>query len=259
MKRAINRALVKTTGYQLIRTELSAKIQGRAHSRNQVNRLVDSPVFVMSSVRSGSTLLRVILNSHSQICAPHELHLRTLHVQIKPEFGLVSMKELGLDQEKLENLLWDRILHRELIASGKKIIVDKTPNMVFAIDRLNEAWPKARYVYLLRHPGGIADSLIRAREEPNQAEIVKRVLEYVDAIDKARTDYPGPVVKYEELTNNPATVMRGLCQYLGVPWEPQMLNYGDFHHGKLKPDIIVPTEDQIPPELLDACRSWGYL
>src|SRR5690625_2515261 len=34
------------------------------------SRQVDSPVFVLSPVRSGSTLLRMLLNSHSRIRAP---------------------------------------------------------------------------------------------------------------------------------------------------------------------------------------------
>ena len=40
-----------------------------------------------------------------------------------------------------EYLLWDRLLHRELAASGKSIIADKTPNNVFIVDRLREAGP----------------------------------------------------------------------------------------------------------------------
>src|SRR3954467_12084339 len=39
------------------------------------DRLLEQPVFVLSSIRSGSTLLRVLLNSHTAIHAPHELHL----------------------------------------------------------------------------------------------------------------------------------------------------------------------------------------
>ncbi len=40
------------------------------------DRLVQRPCFLLSSVRSGSTLSRVILNSHSQIHSPHEMHFR---------------------------------------------------------------------------------------------------------------------------------------------------------------------------------------
>ncbi|MFD8212331.1 sulfotransferase [Streptomyces sp. NPDC059697] len=56
---------------------------------------MDSPVFVLSSVRSGSTLLRVLLNSHSQIRAPHEMHLRTVHVHLSRDFTADAMRALG--------------------------------------------------------------------------------------------------------------------------------------------------------------------
>ena len=59
-------------------------------------RLVASPVFLLSAIRSGSTLLRSILNSHPAVCAPHELHLRYLKVSIDSEYTPV-----GDDQSRL--------------------------------------------------------------------------------------------------------------------------------------------------------------
>ena len=44
------------------------------------DRLVTAPTFILSSVRSGSTLLRLLLDSHPDICAPHEMHLRGIGV-----------------------------------------------------------------------------------------------------------------------------------------------------------------------------------
>ena len=49
------------------------------------------------------------------------------------------MKEMGLDEERLEYLLWDRVLHRELAGSGKPRLVTKTPNDVFIADRIKTA------------------------------------------------------------------------------------------------------------------------
>ncbi|MEU9540350.1 sulfotransferase [Streptomyces mirabilis] len=108
-------------------------------------RLVDSPVFVLSSVRSGSTLLRVLLNSHSQIRAPHEMHLRTVHVHLPRDFTAEAMRALELDKDELEHALWDRPLHLELTRSGKRIIVDKTPPNTLVWPRLHRCWPSARY------------------------------------------------------------------------------------------------------------------
>ncbi|MCZ9341292.1 sulfotransferase, partial [Streptomyces sp. TRM76130] len=54
-------------------------------------RLVPEPVFVISSVRSGSTLLRVLLNSHPDVRAPHEMHLRTVTVGLTKPYTKKAM------------------------------------------------------------------------------------------------------------------------------------------------------------------------
>jgi len=123
-KRTVNAKLVRATGYELRRSP-------RRHSVAEVrsgDRLVAAPVFILCTLRSGSTLLRVLLNSHSQIHAPHELHLRYVSVTLDKTWSKRSMKQMGLDAGTLEYLLWDRLLHRELSGSGKRMIVEKTPS-----------------------------------------------------------------------------------------------------------------------------------
>jgi hypothetical protein len=279
LKQVVNRALSATIGYQLSRaaTTAATTAPGRHGPGARVDRLVEQPTFILSSVRSGSTLLRVILNSHSQICAPHELHLRFLQVAVNQEYGKLAMKEIGLDERGLEYLLWDRVLHRELAASGKRLIVDKTPNIVFAWQRLVQAWPQARFVFLFRHPAAIATSLSRDRKEQEGAydAAVKRVREYADAIEEARASLTGHVVRYEDLVREPERVAAGLCDFLDVPWEPSMLDYGSHDHGKFVPrigdwgekirsgrivgTISLPDDDDVPPLLVDVSRAWGYL
>ena len=125
-KDTVNGAL-RRTGYELRRADAAPKPAkaaggGRGRSPKKVragDRLLEQPGFVMCTLRSGSTLLRVLLNSHSQIHCPHEIHLRYLSVGLDAKWVERSMKEMGLDQEKLEYLLWDRVLQRDLAGSGK--------------------------------------------------------------------------------------------------------------------------------------------
>jgi hypothetical protein len=275
LRRVVNKILAGSTGYQLTR------IESASHPKPQPvapkDRLVSSPVFVLSPVRSGSTLLRVILNSHSQICAPHELHLQVVRIQIEDrhKYAKVAMKQLGLSERKLEHLLWDRILHRTLVASGKKLIVDKTPQNVFDYERLTQAWPKARFIFLIRHPASIADSLARARKSSVDGAVATRVQEYVAAIEKARANLSGLTVRYEDLVSDPVSVTTEICRYLDLPWERSMIDYGSQDHGPLvagvgdwspairsgeiKASREIPSDDDIADSLRDACRAWGYL
>jgi hypothetical protein len=101
------------------------------------------------------------------------------------------------------------------------------------------------------------------------------VLQYANALEKARKRLPGLTVRYEELVADPEVVTRGICEYLDVPWEASMLDYGSAEHGpfvsrlgdwsdkiqsgQIQSDIELPAAEDVPPELLDISRAWGYL
>lgn len=239
------------------------------------NRLVPAPVFVISPIRSGSTLLRVLLNSHSQIRAPHEMHLRNLQVRYAKDYTELAMGQLGLDQAELEHLLWDRVLHWELQRSGKRIIVDKTPGNAAVWQRLASAWPQARFIFLIRHPAAIAASLQAARPDRPAISVVNEVLDYGGKVQTARTGLAGPTVRYEDLTAAPEQTMRTLCRFLRVRWEPGMLAYGKHRHGPFRAGIgdwspairtgavqparPLPQLDELPAKLRDLAGTWGYL
>lgn len=276
-KRTVNDALIRTTGYELRRSGSGeARTTRRRRQTGELragDRLVAAPVFILCTLRSGSTLLRVMLNSHSQIHAPHEIHLRYLSVQFDKKWSERSMKEMGLDTKGLEYLLWDRLLHRELSSSGKRMIVDKTPNNVFIADRIRECWPDARFIFLLRHPAAIARSRHEILGEDGDLEKnVELIRHYCSALEQARTAYEGLTVRYEDLTADPGSVTRWICEFLGVENEPAMLEYGRFDHGryrsglgdyadKIKTGEVQPPEpppEHVPEPLREACEAWGY-
>lgn len=285
-KKTVNDALTKLTGYQLERAHARAprravpppaERRGKGRGLRDEDRLLRDPVFILCTLRSGSTLLRVLLNSHSQIHAPHELHLRYISVNFDRKWSRRSMREMGFDEAGLRYLLWDRILHRELSGSGKSIIVDKTPNNVFMPDLLRAAWPECRFVFLLRHPAAIAESRKEwfdgrpeKYDEDQNHDLIRR---YCEALEAARQGYDGLTVRYEDTTEDPAAVTRALCEFLGVPWEPGMLDYGEHDHGRYKSGLgdwsekiksgevqrAKPPPPETPEPLRAVAEKWGYL
>jgi hypothetical protein len=267
----VNAALTRATGYQLSKARPAGG--GRPARPLTGDRLVEAPAFILSTLRSGSTLLRVLLDSHSQIHAPQELHLRYLDVSIKSKWAVTAMKEIGLDEEGLEYLLWDRVLHRELTQSGKRHLVNKTPNDVFIVDRIKECWPDARFIFLLRHPGAIVRSRQNLRPESDNS--VETILRYGEALERARQAYTGLTVRYEEVTADPERETRRVCEFLGLRWEAGMIEYGQHDHGRYKAGLgdwagkirtgqVQPAEPpppahEIPAELHPLCVAWGYL
>jgi hypothetical protein len=238
------------------------------------DRLLTAPAFVLSSVRSGSTLLRVLLNTHSQIHAPHELHLRNIWVKTRHHNTEWALHEMDLDRVQLTYLLWDRLLHRQLERSGKRILVNKTPSDVFIVDRIRECWPDARLIFLLRHPVAIMRS--RAKMAAFDADAnAARVLRYCEAVEKARTRFEGLTVRYEDMASDPAAETKRLCEFLGVAWEPSMLEYGEGDHGRFRRGIgdfsdklksgqvqappPPPPASEVPEPLRPIAAAWGYL
>lgn len=240
------------------------------------DRLVRSPVFVLSSIRSGSTLLRCLLNSHPRICAPHELHVADLAVDLPTRYVRLAMDVAGLGRDELTHLLWDRVLHQQLTAAGKEVIVDKTPSNVLTWWRIAACWPDARYVFLLRHPARILDSALEVRAPEKSVEDVHDMVEdFLTAMQDAMTHLDGLVVRYEDLTRAPSTVTRQVCDFAGVEWDPSMLDYGARDHGpfvagigdftdEIRSGQIIPEPaefepDHVPEMLRPAARAWGYL
>lgn len=235
-----------------------------------MSRLVRSPIFIISSIRSGSTLLRCVLGSHSRVHAPHELHLKDIRVTLASQYADLAVSVAGLDVAELEHLLWDRLLHRCLNASGKDHIVDKTPGNALQWSRLAQSWPDARFIFLLRHPAQILESAYAFTPMRDPEETKYIVVTLTAGVEEARLSLPGLEVRYEDLTSDPHRVVDRLCAFIGVAFEPAMLTYqvpNDLIPGigdsteRIRAGHVLrsrPFDGRVPPELADLCRQWGY-
>ncbi|MFD8569980.1 sulfotransferase family protein [Streptomyces sp. NPDC059639] len=296
LMRKMNRALTATTGLQVRRAPATpltkvpvqpakpaaapAKRPTPAYSTSAdlaTDRLLTKPVFIMSPVRSGSTLLRMLLNAHSRLHSPHELHIRRLEVAYGSKLSERAMDALDLSRGDLEHLLWDRVMHRELVRSGKDFIVEKTPSNAFVYRRIRDCWPDARFVFLLRHPVSIAQSWHEGDpDKRSYDEACADALRYMKAVDNARKGLTGGhTVRYEELTADPESRLRALCDFLGIDFEPSMLEYGSrdetqiqkglgdwrdkIRTGTVQQGRELPKDDEIPEILKPMCKAWGYL
>ncbi len=298
LMRKMNRALTATTGLQVRKAAPAAPAGPKTAASKPApkksapkptpvyrcpgsedlatDRLLRQPVFIMSPVRSGSTLLRMMMNAHPRLHSPHELHIRRLEVGYGSKLSQKAMSALDLERGDLEHLLWDRVMHRELVKSGKDFIVEKTPSNAFVYQRIRDCWPDARFVFLLRHPVSIAQSWHEGDpDKRTYDEAAADALRYMKAVDKARKGTTGGyTVRYEEITADPEKEMRGLCAFLGIDFEPAMLDYGrkddsqvvkglgdwrdKIKSGTVQAGRALPSDDEIPEILRPMCQAWGY-
>lgn len=127
---------------------------------------------------------------------------------------------------------------------------------------------------MLRHPSAVITSLTNRRSDPDLKAITAEVLDYSEKLEEARQNLHAHVITYEQLTADPETTTRGLCDHLGVPWESGMLAYGTQDHGTFRPqlgdwsdtirsDRVQPARGadpavELPPRLAELARAWGY-
>lgn len=240
-------------------------------------RLVRSPVFVLSHYRSGSTLLRAMLNSHPDICAPHEMHLGSFRVVPGIPVASGAIAQLGYTEQRLADMLWDRVLFDQLMSSGKSVIVDKTPQNTDRWRRIVSYWPEARFVFLRRHPVRVLESVRdwRAGEPDFDERVIARTMtRFARKMAAAQNEHGGFALTYEELTREPERVIGSLCEFLEVPWSADVISYGRKDHGpwlrglgdwgaKIRSGTIAaappdPDYSDVPEFLRPVCDLMGY-
>jgi hypothetical protein len=141
--------------------------------------------------------------------------------------------------------------------------------------RIEGCWPDARFIFLQRHPYAVVRSWHAARPHWSLDEAIDSALKYMETVEEARTGRHGITVRYEDLTADAEAVGTQICEYLGLEWEPGMLDYaksngetfrpglGDWtrkiRSGRVQPAEPLPDPAEIPPRLKDICAAWGYL
>ncbi len=103
---------------------------------------------------------------------------------------------------------------------------DKTPAHSLAMDEILQVFPDALFIHMLRD--GV-DSVASGKENKlydNLEFASQRWKSYVTAIGDftARHSDRVHVVRYEELARTPEAVVPGVCQFLGLPYDPTMLD-----------------------------------
>lgn len=215
-------------------------------------------LFVISSPRSGSTMLERMLESHSQILGGPEPHILTplAHLGVwdkvdkAPYDHVLAAESKKLFIERLPNKTqdyWDAcraycdVLYGRLLQdSGAALCLDKTPAYALILPFIEKVFPDAKYVVLTRHPLAIfssyANSFFDGDYQAAQAynPILNR---YVPAIARflRETKTQHIHVKYEDLVADPETWMSRIYETAGVPFERDTIEYGkDGEDGRPK-------------------------
>ena len=239
-------------------------------------------LFVIGPPRSGSTLLMRMLSSHSAIYSGAEPHLLTplAHLGFYDAVDAAPFDHLQAQQSVREfvadlpcgeedyldacraytNILYGRML--EARGKGKPLFLDKTPANALILSFITKLYPRARYVVLTRHPAAIWSSYANSFFDGDYlaARKFNPVLNrYVPAMARFIRERRVPFVRvsYEDLVQRPEAEMRRVFEFLGLPFEPETIEYGKHEHESKGLGDPLGVQQHTRP-VTDSVEKWAH-
>jgi len=204
------------------------------------------PIFIGGAGRSGTTLLRVILDSHPNIACGPELKVIPQLAQLWRQFQTAfypTLESYYITRPEINALfaniivtLMDKYRRRH----GKTRAAEKSPNNVFYFQHLHDLLPASPCIHIIRDGRDVVCSLLTM----NWADAVTgRPLEYTRDAGKAAEYWAGAIragrtmlekrsrrscyleVRYEDLVTNPEPTLKDLFAFINERWDPVVLRY----------------------------------
>lgn len=194
-----------------------------------------SPIFILGAPRSGTTLLRLVLDAHPHISAGPETR-----------FLLDLARIFGQHWERLERFGFDRAywldkvaaffatVHADYAASrGKTRWCEKTPRYTVIADLVAELYPDARFIHVVRD--GL-DVVASHRQRWGWRSAHDAIADWRTLVRKARR-FGASVgeeryleVRYEEVVADAEAALRPVFAFLGEPWDDAVLRFDEESH-----------------------------
>lgn len=225
------------------------------------NNLIKQQIFIGGCSRSGTTLLGAMLGAHGNIICSPESHfkidvLRALasgKIKAQPSdlMNLIQRNwrfkiwELDLPPSnafshvpvepllaQLLNWIISQYAHQQEKPQSS-IWVDHTPENISYACSLQQLFPNARFIHIIRDGRAVAASILPLDWGPNSIMKAARWWVRMVSFGLAAERTLGPEwvmqVKYEDLVLEPEATMQAISQFLGIDFQPEMLHATGFN------------------------------
>ncbi len=204
----------------------------------------DTPAIVVGGCqRSGTTLMRVLLDSHPNVCCGPESDLflpRPIFAKrLAFRFDLEELRVLEFRRgSSSRSEFIDKVFGAYCEMMNKPRWAEKSPPNVMQLDYIFKHFPKARFIHMIRDGRDVACSLrVHPRHKVVRGELVKRntrnpmdicVREWVTNVRRGmmwRGDERYMEVRYEDLTGDTEATVRRILDFIGEPWDEGVLAF----------------------------------
>lgn len=215
--------------------------------------------FILGRPRSGTTLLRTLLDVHPNVLIPLEnsgmIHLYfkyrnlsqwdTEHLKelLSDFFELNSVKNWNIDREGIKSLCDNtssrKLLFHEIIQllyfnyqsefakEEIRCMGDKSPINSLYSAKLSQVFPNARFIHLVRdYRANLASMSKHDIFSPSLTAMLMQWKKSVNQIHQLAEIFPHRflLVKYEDLVSNPEGTYETICKFLNIKYSPELLD-----------------------------------
>lgn len=205
------------------------------------NNSLSAPCFLVGAERSGTTMLRLMLNGHPQLAWCSESEFIVDHLKAPGCWPDLQAYHKLLDTDRIFQTYNFHVDHRlsypDLVKDfmRQKQVRDRKEQVGATVhrhfDRLLWIWPEARFIHLVRDPRDVAPSCIGMGWAGNVWTGVERWREAEDLWTTLKSKLTSDrylEVRYELLLQDPEAVLTQICQFLGLSYSAHMLRYPDY-------------------------------
>ncbi len=205
-----------------------------------------NPIFIGGVPRSGTTLLRVILDTHPRIFCGTELRVVRALTELwsstdKTRHPLLA-EAYGVDAKSLRAIFTDLILSflkPAWEASGKARVAEKTPTNLLVFPELRLLFPDSPLIHVIRDGRDVvASQMERDKRTVGESSVDsttlarRRAREWTDAMAIRRTMLADSElsrgyfeIRYEELVRAPRQALKALFSFIGEAFDPEVLSF----------------------------------
>lgn len=217
-------------------TESEFQALSTLYSEDTVRRLSkfgsesETPIFIVGMIRTGTTLLDQILNSHPAISSAGEQPFWLVQA------GRINRKWLASrpNAADLQDLAQGYLKALELSAGKSRRITDKMPINFIHLGLITSTFPKAKIIHTRRNPVDTCLSIYTTflgsgtQFAYNQENIVDYYRYYLRAMEHWRAVIPSDrmiEINYENLVTQKESVLPQLLEFLELEWDESVLNH----------------------------------
>jgi hypothetical protein len=193
------------------------------------------PIFIVGCQRSGTTLLRLMLDSHPNIsCGPETRFLQDFAKLTSDSWDRLSLygfpKAYWLDKAAE---FFDSFQAEYAKSRGKTRWADKTPRYALSLAYINDLFPTSQIVHVIRDGRDVVASHRDRWGYRSALKAVEKWPRYIKAARRVGDRLPDDryiEVRYEKLVLDTETTLRTLLEHLGEPWDPAVLEHDKQQH-----------------------------